>query len=215
MPYFCSMKKATPKDKALIVQILAKAFLDVPGLRWITGGGSTHQYKLTTLLHCAIDLTFHQGEIWLSDDEKAVVLLFDQKNRRFSWRAAWLQFRMAIQVIGWRRLPEILARERYIRKQQTNAAGIYVWFIAAQADLGGLDGILDLKKALFEKSYREQLPILMETTVKKVALTFQRYGFTAYHEWKPAQRDVQVWFLKRLPTAENIPSTKAQWKAVA
>ncbi len=207
------MKKALPSDKEKVIRILEKSFYDVPGLVWITGGGLSHNRKLRTLLDCAVELTFHQGEIWLSDNERAAMLLFYQHDRRFSWRSIWLKLRMATQVIGLARLPEILARERYIQAQQTHANCIYVWFIAALDD--SLDGVVDLKNAIFQKSYLENLPILMETTVRKVALAFERYGFMRYHHWQPTHREVQVWFLRRAPSAKGITQPTDHSLAVA
>ncbi len=207
------MKKASRTDKLKVIGILETCFHDVPGLVWVTGGGPNHTKKLRTLLDCAVELAFHQGEIWLSDNERATMLLFYQRDRRFSLRSTWLKLRMATQVIGLARLSEILAREQYIQAQQTNANSIYVWFIAALDD--SMDGVVDLKNALFQKSYLENLPILMETTVRKVALAFARYGFVHYHHWQPAHRDVQVWFLRRAPSASGITLPKSHSLAVA
>jgi hypothetical protein len=199
------MKTASKSDKPLVIAILKRAFHDVPGLQWITGNGPDHTRKLEILLDASVELTLHQGQIWLSDDEQACCLFFYPEQRRLTPIALYHYARMVLQVIGLRRLPEILARERYIRAHQpTDQACLYVWYIAAQADKSGMEAIVDIKNGLFRKAYLENRAITMETTQAQVATVFERYGFDIAHTWQPATQKIGVWFLRREPSLDGV-----------
>lgn len=211
------MRKATLSDKQKVIGLLQESFRGVAGLRWVTGNGPDHETKLLRLLDCAVALCLHQGEIWFSRDEHAVVLFFYQSKRKADWFSLYQHLRIAIRVVGWRRVPEILRRERYIRQQQQGVAAeaIYVWFVASRHEQSGIESIVELKNALFQKAFFENLPILMETTVPKVANSFLRYGFQVYHRWYHPSRYLTVWFLKREPSAAGITLPAQQQSATA
>ena len=194
------MKKATRTDKPHMLQMLESAFCDVPGVNWVTGKGRDQAKKRRLLLDYSLELTFQQGEVWISDDGQATMLLFKWHQRKQSLYTIWLQCKIAFLVVGLRRLPEILARERYIQAQRpVKTPYIYCWFIACSPTRNSFESIKDLKDGLFRISAQEQLPIYMETTVPKMRAAYERYGFKTYHSWTRPQRNLQVWFFRRDP----------------
>ena len=200
------MRKANYSERAKVCSILEKAFADVPGVRWIadrnTEGG---EKKYRKLIEIAVEMTFAQGEVYFSDNEKGVLLFFRQHQRVLSAKVFWLYLKMAVQVIGLRRLPEILNRERYIKhiRPPQNEQYIYVWFIGAETD-NEKSAIIDLKNGIFNLSLHENLPIYMETTVPKAKVAYMRYGFEVFHEWYNRQREITVWFFRRSPSDFGI-----------
>lgn len=195
------MKKALLSEKNLIVDLLSSTFQDVPGVNWVIGNGPHKTSRLRGLLRYAVDLTFHQGVIYRSDDGRAAALLFRWHLKRNTLYTAWLQARLALFVIGLRRLPEVLAREHYIARQrpQSGEPYLYCWFIGSQPGTEGLASIADLKDGLFQLSRQENLPLYMETTVQKMLPVYTRYGFKVLQEWQHPKHSLKVWFLKRDP----------------
>jgi hypothetical protein len=195
-----TMRKATFHDKSDIIEILSLAFQNVPGIKWITGAGKNQAAKLHHLLDFAVEMTFHQGEIFLSDDGKAVMLLFRWHKRKSTLYTLWLQICLIWRVIGLSRLPEMLRREHFIQQQRpARRPYLYCWFIGAHPCRESLESIHDLKSGLFKMSLDENLPVYIETTVEKLVPAYTRYGFEVFHVWKNQERDVTVWFMKREP----------------
>ena len=48
---------------------------------------------------------------------------------------------------------------------------------------GGDRAAFELKNYIFQMSQNEKNPILLETSVKRNKLIYERYGFYVYHEW--------------------------------
>jgi hypothetical protein len=199
------MKKATPDHKKKILDAFSAAFNETPGILWITGTGQGKDRKVRLLIEFAYELTNHLGEIWMSDDENAIAFIFYWHKRKPTLYSLWLNVKLAFQVVGLRRLMEILKREQYIQKQRpAHEPYIYLWFIASQADKSGVASMADLKNGLFRKAFEENLPIYAETTVERALNTYIRYGFKVFHQWNTPSRNVSMSFLRREPTLEGI-----------
>ncbi len=199
------MKRATPAHKEKILEAFFDSFKDTPGIVWVTGGGPQKDKKVRQLLEFAYEITSRMGEIWMSDDENAVSFMFYWHKRKSTPYTLWLHVKLAFQVVGLKRTLEILRRERYIQHQRPqNEPYIYLWFTASHASLNGLKSMRDLKNGLFKKGYEENLPIYTETTVEKALVSYIRYGFRLFHDWKNPARNVTVYFFRREPTLEGI-----------
>lgn len=199
------MKRATAEHKEKILQLYFEAFRTVPGIVWITGGGANNDKKVRHLMEFAYETTNQMGEIWMSDDEKAVAFMFYWHKRKPNLYTLWLNLKLIFQVVGLRRTVEIMRREHFIQQQRPqNKPYIYLWFIACQSDRTGMQSMCDLKNGLFTKAYEEHLPIYAETTVEKVVNTYIRYGFKPFNTWKNTERNVTVHFFRREPVPEGI-----------
>ena len=199
------MKKATPAHKAKIIDAFVRAFSDAPGVLWVTGAGFEKDKKVRRLIEFAYEITNHQGEIWMSDDEHAVSFLFYWHKKKPTLYTFWLHLKLAFQVVGLSRVPEILRRERYIQQQRPAAAPyIYLWFTASQADRNGMASMVDLKNGLFKKGYEENLSIYTETTIERALTSYIRYGFRIFHQWNNPKRHVTVYFFRRAPSLDGI-----------
>jgi len=199
------MKRATSAHKEKILQLYFDAFREVPGIVWITGGGVNNDKKVRHLMEFAYETTNQMGEIWMSDDEKAVAFMFYWHKRKPNLYTLWLNLKLIFQVVGLGRTLEIMRREHMIQQERPqNEPYIYLWFIACQSDRTGMESMCDLKNGLFTKAYEERLPIYAETTVEKVVNTYIRYGFRQFYTWKNSERNVNVHFFRREPVPEGI-----------
>ncbi|MBL7816579.1 MAG: hypothetical protein JNL70_16280 [Saprospiraceae bacterium] len=199
------MKKAKYSDKDLVVSILIEAFGDNPNIQWIVGSTpKNREAKLKRFFEFAVELTFLQGEIGIADNHKGVILYFQEPKRSISLKTVWLNLRFILQVAGFRKLPDLIKREKYCKTiRQSNKQFIYVWFIGAVAHEQNAT-IVDLKNSIFKKSVEENLPIYIETTVPKARLAYVRYGFKVFHEWNNLSNHLTTWFLKREPSTFGL-----------
>ena len=96
------------------------------------------------------------------------------------------------------RLPRILAREAYRKKQRpTDGKYFYFWFFAALPDAE--EAAFELKNGIFEMAKKANLPIYTETSVERNQKIYERYGFKTYQIWEDVQEKIKFWFLRWEP----------------
>ena len=55
---------------------------------------------------------------------------------------------------------------------------------------------LKMKNFIYDKAKKDQLPILLETSVWRNVVAYERYGFKTYHVWDDVPNNIKVWFMK-------------------
>jgi len=90
---------------------------------------------------------------------------------------------------------ETLKREAYIKKHRFKGNHLYFWFFGVKK--GGDRAGFELKNYMFDYSKKEQLPILLETSVQRNKEIYERYGFHVYHQWMDSGGGNTLWFMKR------------------
>jgi hypothetical protein len=71
--------------------------------------------------------------------------------------------------------------------------------IAVNPEWKGLETIIELRDFSYELSDQKGLPIFAEATEKKTKVTYERYGFKVFDEWKVEAENIHLWFLRRDP----------------
>lgn len=72
------MRRANPEDKAVVIKILMESFKTDPYVTWLSGKSNSPD-KLKYLISYVVDETFGNGEIYLSDNNKATALWNSEK----------------------------------------------------------------------------------------------------------------------------------------
>lgn len=190
------MRLAQPKDKELVVRVMTTMFATNPAVLSLIAPEKSKEFGIKSLAEFSFQKCLSRNGVWISSNEKAVALCYRFNTGRFSLKEFLLELRFAIRFIGLSRLPAILAREAY-RKKQRPADGnyYYFWFFAALPDAG--DAAFELKNGIFDLAKKAGLPIYTETSVERNRKIYERYGFETYHLWQDPKEDVTFWFLKR------------------
>ena len=55
------------------------------------------------------------------------------------------------------------------------------------------------KNAVFRQAIKENIPIYLETAVRRNKQVYERYGFKTYHYWEEKDENIQFWFMKWEP----------------
>ena len=92
---------------------------------------------------------------------------------------------------------QTLKRESYLKKHRYDGTHLYFWFLGVKKG-GGTAGF-EMKDYLFDFSSKEQLPIILETSVERNKEIYERYGFEVYHEWPNSGKGKTLWFMIRKP----------------
>ncbi|MFC5192205.1 hypothetical protein ACFPIK_10530 [Algoriphagus aquatilis] len=190
------MRLAQPKDRELVVRVMTTMFANNPAVLSLIAPGKDKRAGIQSLAEFAFLKCFRRNGVWISSNEKAVALCYRFNEGGFSLKEFLLELRFAIRFIRLTRLPSILAREAY-RKKQRPADGnyYYFWFFAALPDAG--EAAFELKNGIFNLARKSGLPIYTETSVERNRKIYERYGFETYQQWVDPKEEVTFWFLKR------------------
>lgn len=191
------MRLAQPKDQELVINMITTMFASNPAVLSLIGPGRNSEKGIQRLAEFAFLKCLNRQGAWISSNEKAVALCYQFNKGGFSLKEFILKLRFAVYYIGLVRLPGILAREAY-RKKQRHADGnyFYFWFFAALPDAG--KAAFELKNGIFELSRKAELPIYIETSVERNRQIYERYGFETFHKWEPSKEKVTFWFLRKI-----------------
>ena len=94
-------------------------------------------------------------------------------------------------------LIETLKRKDYLKKNRYQGNHFYFWFFGVEK--GGDKAGFELKDYLYQISAEKQLPIILETSIRRNKIVYQRYGFKIYHTWQDYSAESALWFMIRSP----------------
>jgi hypothetical protein len=190
------VRLAQPKDRELVVRVMTTMFATNPAVLSLIAPGKDKLAGVQSLAEFSFQKCLSRNGVWISSNDKAVALCYRFNEGGFSLKEFLLELRFAIRFIELKRLPAILAREAY-RKKQRPADGnyFYFWFFAALPD--AVEAAFELKNGIFDLAQKAGLPIYTETSVERNRKVYERYGFETYQRWEDPNEEVTFWFLKR------------------
>lgn len=192
--YLRPMIIATKEDRNDSVRIIANTFNANPSVNIVIGEGGNRRKKISRLADYAFVKALNRNGAYLSDNKKGTALCFKSSASAFSIKEIYLELRFAFSI-PLKKVVQTLKRESYIKKHRINDEHLYFWFLGVEK--GGGEAGFELKDHLFGLSEREQLPIILETSVMRNRVVYERYGFRVYHEWADSGDGNTLWFMVR------------------
>jgi len=182
------MKQAKRSDKQLVTSILAGAFNDNKSVNYIVQQDGKRQQRIRLLMDYSFEVCYLFGKVYLSDDDKACALVLYPHKKKFSFYSAWLDLKLALQVIGISRIASVLKREQLVKAQHPQTTFTYLWFIGVEPGFTGKGLGTKMLKHIMEESRGNQLPVYLETSTEKNFGWYEKLGFEAYHEFTEPYR---------------------------
>lgn len=175
------MKHASPSDKQLIIQIFQEAFIDNPHIIYLLGSKRLKR-KIAIMTEHVLRVAQKRGGVYLSENKDGVLIVFEAEALKLSFLEKCSQYWMAIRCFEWRRLPEISKTEKQVQLLRIcQPTDLYVWFYAvSDAALGGPTA-RELMRDLFHLARVQNGAIYAETSIKRNAVVYERFGFECYH----------------------------------
>lgn len=190
------MTLATPEDKIEAVRIITNTFDQNPSVNIVIGSGGNRRKKIGKLGNYAFIKAMNRQGAYLSSNRQGAALCFLSDAKGGNFAEFWAELRFAL-VIPPRKVIQTLKRESYIKKNRFEGKHLYFWFLGVEK--GGGQAVFELKEHLFELSKKENLPILLETSVDRNREVYERYGFEVYHTWEDSGGGKALWFMMRKP----------------
>ncbi|NQY04756.1 MAG: hypothetical protein HRT68_00785 [Flavobacteriaceae bacterium] len=181
-------------------KILTTILLDNPSATHIVKSDRQRVARIRHLARYMLRKAKRKKGLFISDDGNGLAICYKVN---VGDKKTFIDFieeiGIAFKVIGYMRIPGILKRQAYLKKQlPTDKPYYYFWFFGVNPEKRGAENgsASELKQKVFDAAKNDGLPIYTETSIKKNKVVYQRYGFEIFHEWKMNERST-MWFMKK------------------
>lgn len=194
------MIKAGKAHKEKVIALLAECFDTNKSVNWIVKQDAKREERIRDLMNYSFETCIEAGEIYLTDDEKGVVICSMSDNKLPFLEEALLTAKFVLQVTGVDGIAKALRRERYVTSfHPQDHEFIYLWFIAVDKSMQGQGVGSKIIEEVIDKSNQEDLPIYLETSTERNLRFYNKHGFAVYHVSEEEMFGFKLYFLRRLP----------------
>jgi len=188
------MIKAKAADRTLVIDLLAGSFDENQSVNYIVRQDRKRAERIRSLMAYSFDVCYHFGEVWLSGDKKASVLVLYPHLKKHTVKSLWLDVKLIFKAIGPGRIRVALQREAAIKERQFPGEMAYLWFIGV-SPLSQNRGIgSGLLEEVLQYAGEKHLPVCLETSTLKNIPWYERFGFSIYNK---LNLGYTLYFLKR------------------
>ena len=110
------MIKASPNDKALVVNILAQSFDDNQSVNYIVKQDSKRTKRIRVLMDYSFEVCSLFGAIYLTNDKKACALIVFPDQKRTTLKSMLMDLKLILFCVGLGGIQKTLHRENLIKK---------------------------------------------------------------------------------------------------
>lgn len=176
------MQAANPTHKTRIVEILSKSFADNKSTNYVVKNDHKRLTRIKSLVAYSFEVCHAFGECWISDDHDACALILFPEKKKSNLKSLSLDFQLAYQCIGLRRVAKILKREAHIHQYHPQEPYYYLWFVGIEPAQQGKGIGSAFMKEILQRYDEDPRPIYLETSTLKNLPWYQKFGFEIYHE---------------------------------
>lgn len=182
-----------------VISLLTNAFLNNPRMFSLIGKNAMNfAKKVGMILHYTYTLAKRINGVFFSTNEKTVMLYYRKSDFRHNFQDYRNYLKIALFCVPPSNLLSALRREKKIASlREKKEDYLYVWFLAQEETYDKLDGLREAKIFLLNKAKELNLPILVETTEKRLLILYRRLGFDIYRSWEDEKTGMKVWFAKK------------------
>ncbi|WP_114789059.1 GNAT family N-acetyltransferase [Niabella yanshanensis] len=176
------MQKGTRSDKALIVDILTKAFNDNKSVNYIIQQDKRRMERIRELGNYSCEMCLRFGEIFISEDQTACALILFPDRKRTTAGSVVCDLRLIIKAMGLSNLPRALKRNKAISKVHPPGFLYHIWYIGVEPQQQGKGTGSLLLRELIARARRLNRKPVLETSTKQNVPWYQKHGFTIYRQ---------------------------------
>ncbi|MGC4101843.1 GNAT family N-acetyltransferase [Ferruginibacter sp.] len=176
------MIKATAKDKAFIINLLAACFADNKSVNYIMAPNGNKQQRIKSLMDYSFEVCHRFGEVFLNDERTAcaLILYLDKKKNDFATLSK--DIKLVLTYIGIGNINKAIKREAAVNALYPHKNIFYLWYIAVdttqqQKGIGTafLQEIMQYANTLNKDIY-------LETSTAQNIDWYTKMGFELYKE---------------------------------
>jgi ribosomal protein S18 acetylase RimI-like enzyme len=174
------MRKASYKDKELVINILSQSFRSDPHVSWLIEE-SKNKSKLCVLIEYVFGESLERGEIYLSDDNQGVALWNTEKKEKFSFDFIKRNLSFLFQV-GLKSTVRALKTNKLVYNwypQHQPYCQLYLIGVLPEGQGRGLAS--SLMDPMIEYMKSKNIPMHLETANARNVEIYKKKGFAVYH----------------------------------
>jgi len=192
------MRKAEKSDKDKVVKIICESFDSNPHVNFIIKNDKKRAARMVAMAEYAFKFGMRRNGVHLTDDGLGVAIIFEYDKVPMNLNEYYLQLQLVFKAFTVSRALMVNKLENLIRKKRAAKVNfLYLWFFGvADEALGTSDG-RDLMKFIFTMSKNQNLPIYLETSLKRNSIIYKRFGFEEYNIFRTGHDDLTMWYMKR------------------
>jgi len=188
MPHLCkvipneisTMRKANHNDKNTVVEILTASFEKDPHVNWLVAQ-SKKKNKLKTLVEYVFGESLERGEIYISDDNKAVALWNSDKREKFTFRFIVRNLSFLFHV-GLRSTIRALTAGKKIHDFYPKHQRYFqLYMIGVLPEAQGIGLASSLMNPMIERMEMENIPLYLETANARNVEIYKKKGFVIFN----------------------------------
>jgi len=188
------IRRASLADRPIVLKILKESFKDDPYLRWLSNE-SNRKNKVEVVLEYVVDETFGNGEIYLTEDNKATALWNSEKKEGFSFTYIWRNLSFLFKI-GIRGTIDVVRKDKLTHDQYPRVdTYCHLYLIGVLPEARGKGLASELINPMIEKMTENSIPMFLETANPVNVEIYRKKGFSVF---KSIDKDgITIYFMQR------------------
>ncbi len=181
------MIKANNKDKELVIDILISAFTpkkEDNSINLVVKQDKNRIQRMHVLMGYLFDRSMLFGEVFISDNKKACLLLNYPYKEKVTFKTIQLDLQLAVQCIGIERVFKILKKQRIAKRNYPKEKYIKPIILGVKKEINGNGSaarlIIEVKKYYADN----QLPVVIDAASEDNVRLYKKFGFRVINKEK-------------------------------
>jgi len=175
-----NLRKASSIDKKLVSDILVSAFSPLKennSINLVVKQDRKRIERMQILMEYLFERAIRFGEVYISDNNKACILLKFPHQEKTTLRTLFLDIKLAYKCIGIERIFGVLKRQRIAYKNYPKEKHIRPLIMGVKEESNGNGTAARLMIRVKNKFKNNQLPVIIDAASQHNAQMYQKFGF--------------------------------------
>lgn len=174
------MIKATDQDKERVAEILVSAFAPLTAknsINFVVKQDSKREKRMKVLMEYLFEKSLQYGEIYISQNNKACLLLKTEHQESLSLKSLIQDLRLVIYCIGITRVFSVLKRQRLAQHYFPKEPHIKPVILGAIKEAKGTGTAARLLLKVKAKYQNNKLPVIVDAADEINVKLYKKFGF--------------------------------------
>lgn len=174
------MRKAGIEDKELVSDILVSAFLPLKGrnsINLVVKQDKRRLERMKVLMDYLFERSMRFGEIFVSNNDQACILLLFPHEEKISLRTILLDIELAFKCIGIFRVYQVLKRQKVASKYYPKGKHIKPVIMGVKNERKGNGTAARLMLKVRNEFKNNSWPVIVDAASISNAKLYQKFGF--------------------------------------
>ena len=175
-----NLRKASSLDKKLVSEILVSAFSPLKennSINLVVKQDRKRIERMQILMEYLFERAIRFGEVYISDNNKACILLKFPHQEKTTFRTIFLDINLVYKCIGVERVFGVLKRQRIAYKNYPKEKHIRPLIMGVKKESNGNGTAARLMIKVKNRFKNNQLPVIIDAASEYNAQMYQKFGF--------------------------------------